>query len=479
MPAVSIERKKRKAARVALYASLVTMVMVIGVLGKFTEWAVRPERRWGEQDLSGRPEVELLREYVRIDTRSGKEIDGARFLAAKLAEAGIEATIEPLGDGRANLWAILEGRNPEALVLHHHMDVWSIDNAELWLHPPFAAELEGPWLYGRGTFDMKSYGVAQLLAFLDAARRQQPLERSLILLATSDEESGSVLGTRWVLAKHPELAARFWGVLTEGGVVEALNPEVIKYWGVETQQLRILFVDLCSPSRERLENLVADLHEWPANEIVLRLTEAFEDFAADYGPSRSRRLTRINLNIPEVVLRHRKGFRYLPHYLQSLLSDGIEAREITAGENGFEVRLTVFLLPGSDPESVVARLLPNWLIHGLSVTVGEPIGASFGSPQEHPLFVAAIDSLLRAYPEANAGSFFLANTITDSRFFRELGIPSYGYSPFLFFTTDTMWVDRNNERIPLPGFLSGVRIYSDLVGKIVSGPSGDNPLSGH
>lgn len=469
MPAASLDRRKRKAARVALYASLVTLVVILGALGMLADRALRHQSRWGEQDLAASPEVELLREYVRVDTRNGKEIDGARFLAAKLAEAGIEATLEPLGDGRANLWAILEGRNPEALVLHHHMDVWSIDDPEAWRHPPFAAEIEGPWLYGRGSFDMKSYGVAQLLAFLDAARREQPLERSLILLATSDEESGSALGTRWVLARHPELAKRFWGVLTEGGLVEALNPEVIKYWGVETQQLRILLVKLCSPSRQRLEGLVADLEEWPANEVTLRLTSAFETFAADYGPSRSRQLTRINLGTPEAMLRNRRGFRRLPHYIQGLLSDGIAAGEITGGENGFEVRLTVFLLPGSDPESVVARLLPDWLIHGLSVTVGKPIGASAGSPHQHPLFLAAIDSLLQAYPEAAAGSFFLPDTVTDARFFRQHGVPTYGYSPFLFFSTDTLRVDRSNERIPLPGFLSGVRIYSDLVGEIVAG----------
>ncbi len=479
MPAKSFDRTKRKVARISLYASLATIVVILMGLGMLADWVLRPESRWDEQDLAARPEVELLRQYIRVDTRSGKEIDGARFLAAKLAEAGIEATIEPLGNGQANLWAILEGKNPEALVLHHHIDVWSIDNPDLWLHPPFAAEIEGPWLYGRGSFDMKSYAVAQLVAFLDAAKRKHPLERSLILLATSDEEAGSELGTRWVLAKHPRLAARFWGVLTEGGLVEALSPEDIKYWGVETQQLQIVPVSLCSPYREQLESLVADLFEWPANEKELRLTSAFEAFAADYGPSRSRQLTRTNLGTPETFLRNRRAFRRLPPYVQALLHDGVAAGEITAGPNGFNLRLTVFLLPLSDPATEITRLLPDWLTHGLSISVGEPVGASVGSPRQHPLFLAAVDSLQKAYPGTLAGSFFLANTVTDSRFLRELGIPSYGYSPFLFFSTDTVRVDRNNERIPLPGFVSGVRLYSELVEKIVAGFDSDNSSTVH
>ncbi len=66
------------------------------------------------------------------------------------------------------------------------------------------------------------------------------------------------------------------------------------------------------------------------------------------------------------------------------------------------------------------------------------------------------------------GGIFLPWTVTDSRYFREHGIPSYGFSPFLFFSTDTVRVDRLNERIPLPGFISGLEIYSQLVLRLVT-----------
>jgi len=44
-----------------------------------------------------------------------------------------------------------------------------------------------------------------------------------------------------------------------------------------------------------------------------------------------------------------------------------------------------------------------------------------------------------------------------------LAIPSYGFSPFLIFATDTYRVDTINERIGLPGFVEGVRIYKEVV----------------
>jgi hypothetical protein len=154
-----------------------------------------------------------------------------------------------------------------------------------------------------------------------------------------------------------------------------------------------------------------------------------------------------------------------------LFHDSVQPGLVTEAANGYQVKVMALLLPGSDPERAVARLLPNWLVHDLSLSVGEPIGAPLGSPRSHPLFQAALDSLKNSYPAVPVGSSFLPNSVTDARFFRQQGIPTYGYSPFLFFSTDTMWVDRDNERIPLPGFISGTRLYSSLVEGLILGDS--------
>ena len=113
MPLPGMERRRRASARFALYGSLAALIVIVVVLGLVLQRALRNPQRWAEQRLTERPEVELLREYVRLPTTSGHEIQGAQFLAARLAEAGIKATLEPLGDGRANLWANLEGGDPE------------------------------------------------------------------------------------------------------------------------------------------------------------------------------------------------------------------------------------------------------------------------------------------------------------------------------------------------------------------------------
>jgi hypothetical protein len=94
-------------------------------------------------------------------------------------------------------------------------------------------------------------------------------------------------------------------------------------------------------------------------------------------------------------------------------------------------------------------------------------GSAQGSSLDHPLFIDTAAALQAAYPEAPVGSYTLPYNITDARYFRAHGIPTFGYSPFLFFSTDTIRADRLNERIPLPGFVSGVELYIDTVRKLV------------
>ena len=471
MPASLLADKRRRAARVALYGGLVALAAVLVVLAAVIDRVLEHQARWGEFDWESLPEVRLLQDYARNPTVAGSELLGAEFLRDVLAEAGVEATLERLGDGSANLWAIVEGASREALVLHHHIDVSPADNPEEWLHPPFDGTVEGPWLYGRGVFDMKSYAVAQLVAFLEVAPAERPPARSLMLLATSDEETDSRLGTQWLLWRHPELVERMWAVYTEGGTVEALTPDDIKYWGIEAFQFQLVRARACSSSRARLEALLEDLSSWPATEIPPALTPELARFFADYHATRSRRLTRLHLGSPETLLFNRRGLDRLPQFARDLMRSSVAPWPIRSDPGGgYSLAINLLLAPGSRPDEALDMLLPAWVRHGVSWRLEAPEGATHGSPVDHPAFRVAAETLRRAYPATAVGSYFLPYNITDGRFFRSHGVDTYGFSPFLFFTTDTVRADQTNERVPLPGFVSGVEIYKDVVRRLVLEP---------
>lgn len=467
------QRRRRTAARIALYGSL---VLVLGAAVGLVSLLGRPIKAqqgelWVGHDYLNDPAVKLFQRYVQIDTSpaTGDEMAGARFLAEQLRAAGIEPRIERLGNGHVNLWAVIEGRRREALVLHNHIDVSNVEDLEKWFEPPFAATIDLPWMYGRGVFDMKSVAIAQLQAFLALKRSGVEPEHSVIFLATGDEEYGSRFGTQWLLARHPELVRRFAVVLTEGGVVEARTRNDIKYWGTEFAQKRFADLVVCGPDRESIEALRDLVAERVDHTRHLRTVPEVRDYLAAYHPSRDRQELRRTLADPAAIFGELAFFQTLPKYVQSLFRD--EAVPFSWGEapgGGWELVIKFHLLPGTELADVRDELVPAWMLHGFATTLREPASSRHGSPPDHRVVQLLGEAVEERHDGARTGPMFLPWTATDARFFRAAGIPAYGFSPFLIMSTDTFQVDAPNERIALPGFVEGVALYTDAVRRIAS-----------
>lgn len=470
-----VERRRRVAARLALYSSLALVAIAGWAGGRLVESpSLRArEQAWSSVDYASLPEVSLLAEYVRTDTSptTGSEVAGARFLAEQLRRAGIEPTLDLVDATHANLWAVIEGRSPDALVLHHHIDVTSADPAQ-WAFPPFDGRIEGPWIRGRGTFDMKSVAIAQLLAFLDAAAeakaRGTPPERSLIFLATSAEESGSATGMRRIISQHPELLARFAAMLTEGGAVEARAIDDIKYWGIEFAQRRYVPMVAHSPGRARLEELHQAIEARGRWETAPRLCAETRAFLAAYSRSRDLNELQDVLSDPDRLVADHALFERAPPIVHALLVDALLLDPIREEPGGFALPIGLLLLPDTSLENARAALLPAELLAGVTVTVDEANPESRGSSLDHPVYHALQRVISERFGEPPVGPYMLGQTLTDARFTRALGIPSYGFSPFLIYSVDTYRVDKVDERIGLPGYVVGVAAYRQAVSGILA-----------
>lgn len=443
-----------------------------GVISVLPKKVLEEERSWLGVDYASIKSVQLLRDYLRIDTSApdGNEIPGAELLASWLEAEGIEVHLERLGNRNANLWAILEGEDPRALVLHSHLDVDPAPSPESWKHPPFAGVIDVPWIFGRGTFDMKSVTIAQVLAMIELKRKGLPLQRSLILLATGDEETGSHLGTRWILREHPELVERFWGVLTEGGAIEALEPGRVKYWGTEIWQKRLVIAEACSGSRERLEDLRSDLLEHRASrEPRPRLLPTVADFLRIYAASRDMQAYRELLMDLEILLAEDHP-PSLPPFAAAQVDDEIEVFKVRPDPaGGYRLRIVLHLLPDVELEQGWNELVPAELRHGVEIGIVYDVAPlSSASPTSHPLF-AGIEKFFATHePEVDHGPLVVPWTATDARFFRAQGIPAYGFTPFVIISVDTFRMSGVDERIALPAFVEGVELYRDMVEHLVT-----------
>ena len=114
-----------------------------------------------------------------------------------------------------NLFAAF-GSGERHLCFAGHVDVVPPGPAEDWRHPPFAAETEDGWLYGRGAADMKG-GLAAMLAgaLRFTARRGADFGGRISFLVTGDEEGPAVNGTAklldWATARGERFAAAIVG----------------------------------------------------------------------------------------------------------------------------------------------------------------------------------------------------------------------------------------------------------------------------
>jgi succinyl-diaminopimelate desuccinylase len=131
------------------------------------------------------------------------------------ADAGaldvLQAALEPLGfvcrrlrfdDGGGpaidNLYARLGTAAPN-FCFAGHTDVVPVGDAAAWAADPFAGEIKDGMLWGRGAVDMKGAIAAFVAAVSALTAGGRPLNGSISLLITGDEEGDAVNGTVKVL----------------------------------------------------------------------------------------------------------------------------------------------------------------------------------------------------------------------------------------------------------------------------------------
>src|SRR5712692_10475546 len=155
---------------------------------------------------SGADPVAIAGDLIRCPSVTPAEGGALDYLAEALRGAGFavhRVTFSQPGSADVeNLYARIGTASPH-LMFAGHADVVPPGEEAAWTHPPFAADIAGGRLYGRGAVDMKGAIACFLAAALDhlAANGGTP-KGSISFLITGDEEGDAVNGTikllKWV-----------------------------------------------------------------------------------------------------------------------------------------------------------------------------------------------------------------------------------------------------------------------------------------
>jgi succinyl-diaminopimelate desuccinylase len=175
--------------------------------------------------------VAIARDLIRCRSVTPEEGGALSFLQGLLAQAGftVHRVVfdEPGTAPIDNLYARIGTAKPN-LLFAGHTDVVPAGNEASWSHPPFAGEVAGDMLYGRGAVDMKGGIACFATAVLDylADNGGRP-KGSISFLITGDEESVAVNGTIKLLAWAAARGESFdHCILGEPSNVEALGDTV-------------------------------------------------------------------------------------------------------------------------------------------------------------------------------------------------------------------------------------------------------------
>ena len=426
-----------------------------------------------------------LADLIKINTSNppGNEQIAAMYISGILQREGVKAELLEVAPGRSALVARLRSAamaDPsKALLLVAHLDTVPVDKSH-WSVDPFGAIVKDGYMYGRGAIDDKGMVAANLAVFVALKRSGARLNRDVIFLATTDEESSAEASIKTLIDKYwDKFAAGF--AINEGGNVFLKNGKV-QYIGVQASEKVAANVAVIArgpsghASQPTKDNAVVHLAAAVAKigtyappvhftSIVRRYFEGLAPLEDDEIGKwmRSMETSDRGEHAQRVVAEANPLWN-------SIMRDTIAPTVVNAGLANNVIppearaNLNVRLLPGDSLGAVLNDL--NKLINDPAVKLEVQPNAGLDAPSsslESDFYNLIARVATREFGGAPALPF-MSTWLTDSAQLRWHKVQAYGLVPFPLAQEDLRRMHGDDERIPLASFDKGV----DLLAKIVA-----------
>ena len=419
--------------------------------------------------------VDVTRDLIRIDTsnygpspETVGEAEAADYCAQILREVGWDPEIiVTTSDRRRGLVLRIPGTDPSApaLVVHGHLDVVPAI-AEDWTHPPFAAEIDEGFIWGRGAVDMKNMDAMILAVARHWGRTGERPRRDVVVCLFPDEEAGMVHGSQWFVENRPDLFAGASEAIGEVGGFSLSVNDNLRLYPIQTAEKGIKWLRLSASMRAghgsmiHEDNAVTELaeavarigrHEWP-----VRRTKTVERFLDELSQAYG-----IDLTISDTS-----------EVLQRLGTLGMlvgATLQNTANPSMLEAGYKVNVIPTEASAHIDGRFLPGYeaeFDETIRSLVSEHIDVevmnsdiAIEAPFETTTFDLMASVLRDADPGARAVPYMISGG-TDAKALTRLGVDCYGFSPLQMPADLDYWrlFHGVDERVPVDGLQFGVRV---------------------
>jgi acetylornithine deacetylase/succinyl-diaminopimelate desuccinylase-like protein len=421
--------------------------------------------------------TDFLRAYIKIDTSNppGNEIEAARFLAGRFRRARIDAEVFESEPGRGSVLARVKGTGGlRPIILLSHLDVVPA-KADGWDVPPFSGALRDGYIYGRGAIDCKGPGTVEAMALLLLKRHGIKLKRDVIFLGTADEETGGELGAGWIVAHHFDALQNAELLLNEGASVRVLA-DGSRVYEVAVSEKTPCWLQLTTtgppghgsaPAPETaVTRLIRALERLRLYQPPLRVTPEVQTYyaalAATQTGERRERYKDLRAALADEDFRH--SFLEDPHDA-ALVHDTITPTVLQGSPktnvipNTASAELDCRLLPGEDASAFVRTITD--VIADADVKVHVLLNFPASSSPIDTAAYAAVRRLAERDGVPVVPSVLTG--FTDSHYFRERGIASYGFIPFDLSEDEGRREHGVNERVSTVNLRQGTQRLIEIL----------------
>jgi len=413
---------------------------------------------------------EILSDLIKIKTVNppGGEIAAAQYLKRLFDRYHIPNEIIEPEPGRASFIANL-GEGEKKLLYLSHTDV--VPASEGWDFPPFSGEIRDGFVHGRGAIDCKGLAAVEACAVLHLAQTTE-LKGRLIFAAVADEEVGGYLGAGVLSTQYPDK------IKADFAVNEGDEP-----WNINGRTYHSISVGEKGPAWMKLTAQGVSSHgsvPMLENNAVVKMAKVINGLAK-YRPQivltpETKNLLQtvaridglydeVNENNVDYILGKLRDRAIVP-YLSAITRMTISPDVIHGG-------IKTNIVPDSCEAQVDIRILPGQSWEYVLNELQEILGDVKTEPLQYhmPSFSSADSQYYRLVEETLkefVGEAPILQTIctgaTDSRYLREMGVPSYGIGVLTLNTDKALGdsVHGKNEKIDV----ASLHIKTDFLIKL-------------
>lgn len=347
------------------------------------------------------------------------------------------------------------GSNPSlpSVLLNSHLDSVPAESSK-WLHDPFEAHLSPDGkIYARGAQDDKCIGMQYLEAIkeLEINFHYSPT-RTVHICYVPEEEVGGFDGMARFVESEEFKKLKVGFVLDEG---QASTTEEFRTFYADRSPWHVVIKATGVPGHG------SRMYDNSAMENMMKSIEVITKFRENQFD-----LVKAGLADPSEVISVNPVFLKAGIPSPTGFVMNMQPSEVEAG---FDIRQP----PTADPDLMRKRIAEEWAPEWRNMTYEVTEKGTLEDFMGRPLLTATNDSnpwwsIFKQAVEAAGGKLAkpeILTSTTDARFMRQMGIPTFGFSPM---KNTPILLHDHNEHLKDSVYLEGIQVYESIIRSLSS-----------